>query len=41
MTANDSHVAGLVSDTVLLLEGGFVLLIDHDQSKIRKWKEKC
>ncbi len=34
MAAQHRHVAGLVDDAVLLLEGALMLLVDHDQAEI-------
>ena len=34
------HVAGVVDDALLLLEGGFMLFIDHDEAEIGKGQEQ-
>ena len=34
--AHDRQVAGVINDAILLLEGGVVLLIDHDQAERAK-----
>ena len=36
---HDGHVAGVVDDTLLLLEGGVVLFVDHDQPQLGKGQE--
>ena len=38
--ADDRHVAGVVDDAVFLLEGGLVLLVDHDQAEIGEGQEQ-
>ena len=34
------HVAGVVDDAILLLEGGLVFLVHHDEAEIGEWQEQ-
>ena len=38
--ADHGHVAGVVNDAFLLLEGGFVLLVDDDEAEVGEGKEQ-
>ena len=40
LRADHGHVAGVVDDPVLLLEGGVVLLVDDDEAQFREGQEE-